>query len=151
MTINTDTEYHELESDPELEQPSVPELPPDLRNILLNNFPPTPKTASSFAGSLVDLMTKADNFNLGRLFEAFPVFGVAFMMWDMSLVEFSGDRRTVAWKEEHADKASILEIPRWIERCRTLQSVINYQRTMQNGQVLNSLDLAKAVSFGSYE
>lgn len=146
----TDVEYHELENDPELEQPNVPELPPDIRNVLLNNFPPTPKTASGFAGGLVDLMTKADNFNLARLFEAFPVFGVAFMMWDTGLVEFSGDRRTVNWKEEHADKASIMDMPRWLDRCRTLQSVLDYPRTMQNDQTINSMDLAKAVPFGSY-
>ena len=143
-------EYHELENEPELEQPSVPELPRDLKSCLLNNFPPGNKLASGFSDSLVNLMIQADNFNLARLFEAFPVFGVAFMMWDEGLLEFSGDRRTVNWREEHADKASIMDIPLWLERCRTLQSVINYPRTMHNGQTLNSMDLAKAVPFGSY-
>lgn len=150
MDIDEQVEEHELEGDPELEQSILPELPPDIASIMLLNFPPGNNKASGFAASLVDLMTKADNYNLARLFEAFPVFGVAFMLWDGGLIEYSPDRSTVTWKEEHADKASIMSIPSWRERCRILQSTINYSRTLNNGQTITLQDLSRAVEFGAY-
>lgn len=143
-------EEHELEDDPELETPDLPELPADLRVVLLTDFPPGNKKSSGFASTLVDLMTKADNFNLARLFETFPVYGVAFMMWDAGLIDYAPDRSTVNFKEEHADKFSILDMPSWKDKCSTMQSVINYSRTLHNKTTITERDLARITHFGSY-
>jgi len=137
------------EEEIELEQ-TLPELPPDLRHIMLTDFPPNNPKSSGFASTLVDLMTKADNFNLVRLFEAFPVYGVAYMLWDEGLVEYTADRRNINFRAEHADKASILDIQDWHEKCRTLMSVLNYSRVTHNGHVINDRKLAEANEFGSY-
>lgn len=152
--MTTDQPEVEMDGDPELEQPDVPQLPPDLRHFLLNNFPPGNKHASGFSGGLVDLMVKADSYNLARLFDAFPVIGVAFMMWDEGLIEYAADRTTVNWREQHVDKASILDIQRWSERCRTLQNVLNYSRTINphTQQQLTQGDISHgtATEFGAY-
>lgn len=147
-----ETETHELEGDeqPELEMPDLPELPPDLRRALLDSFPPGNNKSSGFASSLVDLMTKADKYNLARLFEMFPVYGVAFMLWEEGMIEYSPDRRTVTIKEQHADAMSVFGISDWGERCRVLQNVISYSGTTHNGQILTRYDLAHALDFGAY-
>jgi len=150
MSSDPELEEHELESDPELESPDLPELPPDIRTVLLTDFPPRNPRSSGFASTLVDLMTKADKYNLARLFEAFPVYGVAFMMWDAGLIDYAPDRSTVNFKEEHADKASILDIPDWLEKCHILQSMINYSRTLHNGHTIDERDLTRVSHFGSY-
>jgi hypothetical protein len=145
-----DVNNPEMEEAPELEDTGLPELPPELSHIMLTAFPPGNQLASGFTATLVDLMTKADNYNLARLFEAFPVFGVAFMCWDEKLVEVSPDRSRVTWTAQFANLASINEMPSWLERCRTLQNAINYSRTQHNGRVLDARDLAKATPYGAY-
>jgi hypothetical protein len=149
-TPNPLPEEIELEGDPELESPDLPELPPDLRAVLLRDFPPGNKSSSGFASGLINLMTAADPYNLARLFEVFPVYGVAFMLWDEGLIEYSPDRRNVTFKADQADKASILDMPDWHDKCATFQSVLNYSRTTDNGRVLTDRDLGKATHFGSY-
>lgn len=150
MMSTEQVEEHELEDDPELETSDLPELPPDLRAILLTDFPPGNKRSSGFASALVDLMTKADKYNLARLFAAFPVYGVAYMMWDEGLIEYTPTRDNVNFKEEHADKFSILDMPSWTDKCSTMQSVINYSRTLHNNTTLTERDLARITQFGAY-
>lgn len=143
----------ELDENPELDRPDVPQLPPDLIINLTTLFPPSDKQSqrSSFAGDLVNLMARADEFNLARLFEAFPVFGVAYMLWDQGLIEYAPDLSTVFWKEEHVDKASIMEIQSWSDRCRTLQNVLSYPRTLNRatGQPFTPIDLSHVTPFGA--
>jgi hypothetical protein len=138
------------EPEPEMEETGLPELPPELSHIILTAFPPGNKLASGFTASLVDLMTKADNYNLARLFEVFPVFGVAYMCWDERLIEVSPNRDRVTWTEQFANLASIMDIPSWLERCRILQSTINYSRTQHMGETISARDLAKATPYGAY-
>lgn len=149
--MSTD-EVIELDGDEpiELEETGLPELPPELSHIMLTAFPPGNKLASGFTSGLVDLMTKADNYNLARLFEAFPVFGVAFMLWDEKLVDVGPNRDRVTWTEQYANLSSIMDIPNWAERCRTLQSVINYSRTQHMGETITSRDLSKSTPYGAY-
>lgn len=140
----------ELEEVPELEETGLPELTPELSHIMLTAFPPGNKLASGFTYGLVDLFTKADNYNLARLFEAFPVFGVAFMLWDNKLVEVSPNRDQVTWTEPYANLASILEMPNWLDKVRTLQQAINYSRTQDKGRHITDRELAKATPYGAY-
>ena len=128
----------------------MPELPPELTHIMLSAFPPG-NSSIGLTFTLVELMVKADNYNLARLFEAFPVFGVAFMLWDNKLVEISPNRDRVTWTEQFANLSSIMDIPSWLERCRVLQSTINYSRTQHNGQTLSDRDLTKATPYGAYQ
>jgi hypothetical protein len=147
------TEEIELEGDeenPELEDMGLPELPPELSHIMLTAFPPGNPLAGGFTSGLVDLMTKADKYNLARLFEAFPVFGVAFMLWDNKLADVSPNRDHVTWSEQNANLTSVMDMPSWIDRCRTLQNVINYSRTQHNGQAITDRDLAKVTPYGAY-
>jgi hypothetical protein len=140
----------EGDEEPEMEDSGLPELPPELSHIMLTAFPPGNKLASGFTASLVDLMTKADNYNLARLFEAFPVFGVAFMCWDNKLIEVSPNHDRVTWNEQFANLSSIMDIPSWLDRCRILQNTINYSRTQHAGQTLSERDLSKATPYGAY-
>ena len=140
----------EMEEAPELEDTGLPELPPELSHIMLTAFPPGNKLASGFTYTLIELMVKADNYNLARLFEAFPVFGVAFMCWDNKLVEVSPDRSRVTWTEQFANLASIMDIPSWLDRVRTMQNAVNYSRTQHRGQQITDRELAKATPYGAY-
>jgi hypothetical protein len=147
------TDKIELEGDeenPELEDMGLPELPPELSHIMLTAFPPGNPLASGFTSNLVNLMTKADNYNLARLFEAFPVFGVAFMLWDEKLVDVSPNHDRVTWTEQSANLASIMDMPNWIERRSTLQNAINYSRTQHNGRAITDRDLATVTPYGAY-
>jgi len=117
---------------------------------MLTAFPPGNLIASGFTTGLVDLMTRADSYNLARLFEAFPVFGVAFMLWDEKLVDVSPNHDRVTWTEQSANLASVMEMPNWLDRVRTLQNAINYSRTQHNGQTITYRDLAKVTPYGAY-
>ena len=143
-------ENPEMEDEPELEESGLPELPPELSHIMLTALPPGNPLASGFTSGLVDLMTKADNYNLARLFEAFPVFGCAFMIWDNKLADISPNRDRVSWTAQYANLASIMEMPSWLDRVRTLQNAINYSRTQHRGQTITDRDLAKATPYGAY-
>jgi len=138
------------EPEPEMEDTGLPELPPELSHMMLSSFPPGNKLASGFTYTLIELMTKADNYNLARLFEAFPVVGCAFMCWDHKLIEVSPNRDRVTWTEQFANLASIMDVPSWLERCQILQSTINYSRTQNAGQTISSRDLANVTPYGAY-
>ena len=140
---------------PALPPPPAPStvLPRGLERVLLTDFPPGNPRAGGFSHSLVEAMRRADPYNLLRLLRAFPVYGIAFVLWDTGLVvyERGAEGHTTAVRlvaDPRLAAARALRLPTSREQLDAVRAVGDPARTRVDGRQLTDRDLARRLEFG---
>ena len=148
------------ETPPATAAPSVPPapstvLPQALERALLDDFPPGNPRAGGLSHHLVEALVRADPHNLLRLLRAFPVYGLAFVLWDTGLVEWEraeGGHATAARLRAGphlAGAARALRLPTYPGRLDALRALSDPARTRVDGRQLTDRDLARRAQFGA--